>query len=494
MSPLKRDPKRKFFDVHTISKQRNVINLRTKFRIRHPLISVIVLLAALVLLFFGVREISTRAEVQDFVPTTCLGSWQNVANAEGSPETLNASNPTFSSANSATYASGTEIYCGGFIPPSFATSGQITNVGLTLVWQVGDGTTSTPADIVSSTPDDTASSSADDLSTTATTTPIASTTVATSTDVITPSVATTTVATSTVVSPVSTDADTTTSSSSSSSDDSSNDVPVLASSTPADASATSFFRQLIPFAFAQDVATSSATSTISTSTLANATTAVALPPPVPDNNFLDVSYSTDGQTWISVGQVNINNWQNFTVTLPIADWADLENLQIRVEGIPTTQDPVPPVYLDGMFVEVHYDSAPSLDPSDTASSTIEATSSAPSSSPSARMTLVDPGAEQNCAVDPFSQELQPGGTAAFTVDLHPSINGVSYNLLLGHLPQGVSAAFGIPSGPIAATSSLVFRADASTMSGSMNIAVIYQENEENGATLSNFCQLNIDVE
>lgn len=208
-----------------------------------------------------------------------------------------------------------------------------------------------------------------------------------------------------------------------------------------------------------------------------------------------MSYSTDGQTWISIGKVNVDNWPQFTVTLPISDWKDLQNLQIRVQGIPTTQDPVPPVYLDGMLVEVHYDTALLTDATQTASSTDEETSSTTGAiAPSSRMTLVDPGAQQSCDVQPFSQVLPIGGTAAFTVNLHPSLNGVSYQLQMGHLPLGVSADIGSPSGPIAATSSLTFEAETSTQPGSFNIAVVYQENETDGTELANFCQLNIDVQ
>ncbi len=68
-----------------------------------------------------------------------------------------------------------------------------------------------------------------------------------------------------------------------------------------------------------------------------------------------MSYSTDGQNWIDIAEVNAANWPNFTVTLPISNWQDLANLQVRIENIATTQDPVPPVYLDGMFVEAHYE-------------------------------------------------------------------------------------------------------------------------------------------
>jgi hypothetical protein len=217
-------------------------------------------------------------------------------------------------------------------------------------------------------------------------------------------------------------------------------------------------------------------------------------PPVPDENFLDVSYSTDGQTWISIGQVNINNWQQFTVTLPISDWNDLQNLQVRIEGIPTTQDPVPPVYLDGMFMEVHYSSGALL--SDQATSTDEIASSTNTSTPASpvRLMLSDPGAQQSCDIEPFSQSLPIGGSANFMINLHPSINGVSYDLELGHLPAGISVSVSNPVGAIAATSSLVFEAATSTMPGSYNIVMIYHEHENDGSVLANYCQVNIGVQ
>jgi hypothetical protein len=69
---------------------------------------------------------------------------------------------------------------------------------------------------------------------------------------------------------------------------------------------------------------------------------------------LQVSYSTNGQLWIQLQKVNIDNWPNLTLAIPISNWADLQNLQIKVEAIPTTQDPIPPVYLDGMVLEANY--------------------------------------------------------------------------------------------------------------------------------------------
>ena len=56
----------------------------------------------------------------------------------------------------------------------------------------------------------------------------------------------------------------------------------------------------------------------------------------------------------------MGNWQNFTARLPISRWDELKKLQISIQGIPTMLNPVPPVYLAGMFVEVNYEIPPLL--------------------------------------------------------------------------------------------------------------------------------------
>ncbi len=124
---------------------RNALNLRPHFRVRHPWITVLGAVAIIGIVFVGVRQFSTRAEVNDFYPTTCLGDWQNPSNAANQPETMGVPGVPFTSQNSAVFtASGTQIFCGGFVPPGFSSSGTITNVGLTLVWQVGNGTVAPP--------------------------------------------------------------------------------------------------------------------------------------------------------------------------------------------------------------------------------------------------------------------------------------------------------------------------------------------------------------
>ena len=91
-------------------------------------------------------------------------------------------------------------------------------------------------------------------------------------------------------------------------------------------------------------------------------------PSAPDDNFLEVSYSTDGSTWIPIQKVNEANWKDLTITLPLANWSDFADLQVRIAAIPTSLTVLPPVYLDGMLVEVHYDVGPLLVGNDTGSS------------------------------------------------------------------------------------------------------------------------------
>jgi hypothetical protein len=103
-----------------------------------------------------------------------------------------------------------------------------------------------------------------------------------------------------------------------------------------------------------------AASSTGTSSVGSATTTVALPlPPTPDQNFMEVSYSVDGMTWVQLGKIDLSDWQNFTVSVPVQNWSDLQKLQIKVSDIPTTLTQLPQVFLDGMFVEAQYVVSPS---------------------------------------------------------------------------------------------------------------------------------------
>ena len=70
------------------------------------------------------------------------------------------------------------------------------------------------------------------------------------------------------------------------------------------------------------------------------------------DGFLDVSYSLDGTDWQDVGQVTATDWQNFSVTIPVSSWDDINKLQIKLE--PALSADTPTIYLDGMWLEVDY--------------------------------------------------------------------------------------------------------------------------------------------
>jgi hypothetical protein len=140
---------------------------------------------------------------------------------------------------------------------------------------------------------------------------------------------------------------------------------------------------------------------------------------------------------------------------------------------------------------VHYETPSSIVPALTPSSTSEVENA---TSTPVRIMLMNPGARQTCDLEPFSQTLPLGGTAQFIAELHPSINGVSYELSTGYLPHGVVVLIGQPTGPVAATSSITFQAADDAQRGSFNIPVIYHEQEVDGTEVSNFCQLNLIIQ
>jgi len=353
---------------------RNVINLRPHFRARHPWATVGIVVLIGVVSVWGMERIFTHGEVHDFFPATCLGTWQNTANAAGRPDTLANAGTAITPDNAAVFdATGTEIYCGGFVPADFSNTGTITSVGVTLVWQVGTSTAATSvAPVVPSTSSDAAA------------TPAPGEVLGTSSS----SAATSTAAASS--SPASASAPDASSSSqppqpsASTTDDGTTaspaPQPTPEPAQPDSSTQSSFidmsgrlFAGLIKTAHADDVTTTAASATTtggtptdaasSSSEAADASgsvlgastgTVAEIPPPPPDENFLSVSYSIDGQTWIELKKISVENWPNLTLAIPIGSWGDLANLQVRVEDIPTTQAPLPPVMLDGMFVEVQY--------------------------------------------------------------------------------------------------------------------------------------------
>ena len=403
MRSSKHSEPRSVFDVHETKGwwHDRTLNLRPKFRIRHPWVTAAGLFVVVGIFVVGIQHIFVRAEVADFYPTSCLGTWQSPDKAQGQPESL--AGPDMSNATNSAVMSGAsdQIFCGSFVPQGTNETGDIKSVGLTLVWNIsGLPAASTTSNVVSSTEVLGASTSTVTGVDVATSTNGAS--VTTSTDAMPPATSSPTsfaprfspfaffiqsayaqdvVNTDTAVSGTASEPPAPTFSASST------PFPDVATSTPSiiamPPSQPSASTSDMPPAPSPDVATSATsvvdvppteTSTVilgeplsaplapiatdtATSTVVPAP--IVLPvPPAPDENFLLVSYSIDGNTWVPLQKVNPSNWKNLTLSLPISSWHDLEKLQIKIESIPTALEAMPKIFLDGMFMEVHYDLPP----------------------------------------------------------------------------------------------------------------------------------------
>ena len=107
-----KNEKRGVFDVKKIERSlkdfifgRHIVNLRPKIYVRRPWFAAAAFVLVVVLAVFGAGKFFTRAEVADFYPSVCLGTWRNVQNAQGELETFGAAAQTeFTEDNSAVFA------------------------------------------------------------------------------------------------------------------------------------------------------------------------------------------------------------------------------------------------------------------------------------------------------------------------------------------------------------------------------------------------------
>lgn len=103
------------------------------------------------------------------------------------------------------------------------------------------------------------------------------------------------------------------------------------------------------------------------------------------------------------------------------------------------------------------------------------------------------GGKQRCRVEPFEVVVAPGATVEQSVIHTPSYSNAPYRLFIGDLPHGVSIFFHPDAGRGGGVSQLEIRAAPDAPSGSYSIAVLYREKQEDGATASAVCQLNLIV-
>lgn len=310
-----------------------ILNLRVPFY-RRPFLMAGLVVGIFVLLIWGGRQLLTKAEVSDFYPATCLGTWVNPLNAQGIPETLGSEeNIPFDERNSATFVSSTDrIYCGNFVPQDFEAKGNITSVGLTLVWGIRSTTTVSEA----STSTEEAPTSSDVI---ATTTP----------EISEPSVfrwftplvlaqeSTTTIPDATSSPEI---------------------IEPIVISLPVEETTTT------PTSTQEtDESLTTPTSTeeiiVATSTEEIATTSTSEYVVVVSPALLKVSYSLDGENWFELVRVDETNLPNLTVRIPVQTWDDIKNLQISIEGT-NEITPIPQILLDGMFVQANYEVPPVL--------------------------------------------------------------------------------------------------------------------------------------
>lgn len=121
-----------------------------------------------------------------------------------------------------------------------------------------------------------------------------------------------------------------------------------------------------------DILTESTTS-VSTTTLLEGTStpgisdassteivsATSTPQDIYLDNFLEVLYTFDGVTWISLGDLNEISMKYRTFEIPVAtttSWSDMGQLQIKIQA-KRHLDETPTVYLDGIKVEVLYETS-----------------------------------------------------------------------------------------------------------------------------------------
>lgn len=499
-----------------------VVNLKPTLRKRYPLWvigGVVAAAAAAVLL----NNVLTRAEVADFYPSICLGTWQNPQNAQGEPETFGAGDPSVapSESNAAVYRStNTKIFCGGFVPQEYEAKGNIRDIGLTLVWLVGDEK-GTGAALEGTIPESAPTSSLpaggeSDAGREPTQMENATTTNATTTENEIPSSEPASQPTSFLQPPpfilsnpfiissaLAQEASYNPSTSSGYTGQAGGEQPT--SSSPAAATeenrpaateeestttviiAPPLIIPLEPL----ETSTQQSAGDAATSSPAEASSTVALPPPLPpDDHFLKVSYSTDGQYWIELQRVSGSNWRNLTLRIPLTSWDDLKNLQVSIEGVPTTRETIPLVLLDGMLMEVHYEVPPVLDVSlkDQEPENIQVPPVKPV------MKIFDPESKHRCSITPFSQIVKNGDTAMYQVSLLPSFENARFWLQTGDLPPGVSAALDPERGVGTSTPKVTLSVEGGAGNGSFDVVVVYREIDKNFNELANFCQLNIIIE
>jgi hypothetical protein len=390
-----------FFGNGKKHRKNKVLDLRPKkytFRVAWKKISIFlkkhaglvtILLLLLTAGFFAIRPFFIKASVAAFYPSSCLGGWENVHNAEGEPQVFDNSNPAIFNEQNSAYLNNriSQMFCGSFTG-TLPQNTQPQKITLHLSWAIGKKDVITTVVATSSTPisDSTSTDSVlidlnDDFtssarnaenpilngeSTTTSTSTSADSSSAPETPAPTPTPDSTPTPTPelpqtptsiptpvespepTVETPTPTEAPAT-------------PAPVE-SPAPAEAptpSPTSFMNFLMPKVYAADLSNETSTLPGTTNIVETATTS-SLPLAVVDPVFT-ILYTIDGTKWNTLGTVTQSEIGSKDFDIPIdniQDQKDLSNIQINIQSA-TTIDQELSVYLDGMTLAVQYETPPS---------------------------------------------------------------------------------------------------------------------------------------
>lgn len=297
------------------------------------------LLVSLFFVLVGVvfGYVTTRADVVNFYPGSCLGEWENVSRAQGKPDSTQGGIEEGTSAIARNI--GSEIYCGGF-EGSIPQDAEPKKFLLKLAWATLQTVSSEDAaPPVNGT----------DAGTTQTSN-------ATSTDIeLHPTVQHTQEATTTHEATV--DDQTSQVQASEPAKDSapSQDVPVEPAQqdqvpTVQKNPETSFLQLLIPEVFAQDAELVSSSTRLSTDVGTSSHDMGA----ETEDALVEILYTLDSSSWQTLGTVSKSHIASSVFSLPLTKWSDLSKVQIKIRNAKTMGDGMV-VALDGMWIEVEYE-------------------------------------------------------------------------------------------------------------------------------------------
>lgn len=225
------------------------------------------------------------------------------------------------------------------------------------------------------------------------------------------------------------------------------------------------------------------------------------------DNFLEISYSTDGQNWHLLALVSDRNFNNLELEIPITSWVELEKLQISIRG--TASDTIKQVYLDGMWIEAQYeiqneekdatsgDSTSISEESSTQESFEQINNQPPPVSLKERKLQkhieVDPKATHSCRVEPFAIDISNNPSALVKITLARTRGeGQPEEIEIGSLPLGIDMVFANNKDYIyqpqayETTLDLEITNQPGSQKGNFNIAIIYTSG--NSTTM---CQINV---